>query len=89
MNGRHKWSGFHTFIALTSADKLMNRALKKKNEDEDLQAEETEVTALLVLETGDEGDAMATDCEESSELEYVSDSEADLLLSPPAGLQSP
>jgi hypothetical protein len=87
MNGRHKWSGFHTSIATTAADKSMNRALRKKNEDEDLQAEETEVTALL--ETGYEGDAMATDCEESSELEYVSDSEADLLLSPPAGLQSP
>jgi len=49
-----------------------------------MRAEEMEVVALLVLDTDDEGDkAMGTD---SDELEYVSDSEGDLLLSPPAGI---
>ncbi len=52
-----------------------------------MRAEEMEVAALLVLDTDDEGDkAMGTDMDE---LEYVSDSEGDLLLSPPAGIQSP
>jgi hypothetical protein len=52
-----------------------------------MRAEEMEVAALLVLDTDDEGDkAMGTDMDE---LEYVSDSEGDLLLSPPAGIRSP
>jgi hypothetical protein len=43
-----------------------------------------EVVALLVLDTDDEGNkVMGTD---SNELEYVSDSKGDLLLSPPAGI---
>ena len=52
-----------------------------------MRAEEMEVAALLVLDTDDEGDkAMGKD---SDKLEYVSDSEGDLLLSPPARLRSP
>jgi hypothetical protein len=57
-----------------------------------MEAEEREVKALLVLDADDEGDAlMDTDCEGDSEvsdgLEYVPDSEEDLLLSP-RGLRS-
>jgi len=49
-----------------------------------MRAEEMEVAALLVLDMDNEGDkGMGTD---SDELEYVSDSEGDLLLSPPAGI---
>jgi len=53
-----------------------------------MQAEEMEVAALLVLDTDDEGGdkAMGTDLDK---LEYVLDSEGDLLLSPPAGIRSP
>jgi hypothetical protein len=52
-----------------------------------MRSEEMEVAALLVLDTDNEGDkAMGTD---TDELEYVLDSEGDLLLSPPAGIQSP
>ena len=50
-------------------------------------AEEMEVAALLVLDIDDKGNkAMGTD---SNKLEYISDSEGDLLLSPPAGIWSP
>jgi len=52
-----------------------------------MQAEEMEVAALLELDMDDKGNkAMGTD---SDELEYISDSEGDLLLSPPAGIRSP
>jgi len=79
----------HMLIVFTATDIYINRELNKKNEEERLQAEEKEVAALLILEVDYEGDtAMDTECEDGK-LEYVSDSEGDLLLSPPAGLQSP
>ena len=56
-----------------------------------MQAEEQEVHALLVLGVDDTGDAMM-DMDymgDTDGLEYVSDLEGDLLLSPVAGLQSP
>ena len=56
-----------------------------------MQAEEQEVRSLLVLDADDTGDAtMDTDyMGDTDGLEYVSDSEGDLLLSPVAGLRSP
>ena len=52
-----------------------------------MRSEEMEVAALLVLDTDDEGNkVMGTGMDK---LEYVSDSEGDLLLSPPVGIQSP
>lgn len=56
-----------------------------------MQAEEQEVCSLLVLDADDTGDAtMDTDyMGDTDGLEYVSDSEGDLLLSPVAGLRSP
>lgn len=52
-----------------------------------MRAEEKEVAALLGLDV--DNDDEGTDDNEDIELEYVPDSEGDLLLSPPAGLRSP
>ena len=52
-----------------------------------MQAEEKEVVALLGLDADMEGEG--TDYNEDSKLEYIPDSEGDLLLSPPARLRSP
>ena len=53
-----------------------------------MQAEEQEVRSLLVLDADDTGDVTmdADYMGDTDGLEYVSDSEGDLLLSPVAGL---